>query len=146
MMQPLAILLTPISHCHRSIADMIADLRSRVGKSQAGIPRSKTLRTLSKAGQRPSQQSYVVWGWGCLTQGAEWGLKSACTLLAEPCAQQTLCPPGGHIVSFWLTQAPHWLVSPARSTPSFFLIVFPHELKRSLRPQYEWSPGTGTHL
>ena len=75
-MQPLASLLTPISHCHCSIADMIADLRSMVG----------TLRTLSRAGQRPSQQSYVVWVWGCLTQAAEWGLKSACTLLAESCA------------------------------------------------------------
>ena len=86
MMQPLASLLTPVSHCHCSIADMIADLRSMVGKSQARIPRSETLRTLSRAGQRPSQQSYVVWVWGCLTQAAEWGLKSACTLLAESCA------------------------------------------------------------
>ena len=145
MMQPLASQLTPISHCHCSIADMIADLRSMVGKPQAGIPRSKTLRTLSRAGQRPSQQSYVVWGWGCLTQGAEQGLKSACTLLAEPCAQQMLCPPGGHIVSFQLTQAPHWLVSPPEThLPSSNR--FPTWIKKESEAQHEWSPGTGTHL
>ena len=69
MTQPLASLLTPVSHCHCSTADLIADLRSMVGKSQAGTPRSKTLRTLSRARQRPSQQSYVVWGWAASHKG-----------------------------------------------------------------------------
>lgn len=46
---------------------MIAALRSVVGKFETGILRAKVPIELSRAGQRPSQQSYVVRGWGCLT-------------------------------------------------------------------------------
>ena len=71
--------------------------------------------------------------------GSEISLHSACWVV---------CSPGGHIISFpsHTGSFSHWLVSPTRDTPSFFLIVFPHELKRSLRPQHEWLPGMGTHL
>lgn len=55
------------SHPHRSISDMMAVLGSTVGKSEASIPRSKLLVTLSRTRQRPSQRSSVVRGWGCLT-------------------------------------------------------------------------------